>query len=87
MGIIKNIINTRELNHTATTLESEGLLFGEVRPLFKLTISGKMKLSYEPLNAYIKKNKLDKESLRALLAGQDYLADVQNIIKKVESLH
>ena len=78
-------ISVADLNESADYLSENKLLFGKIKPVFKQTPDGKFELSMEHVKAKIHKLGLTSDSLEALSIEDEYLTDVQNVMKHAKA--
>lgn len=78
-------ISVADLNESTDYLSENELLFGKIKPVFKQTTDGKFELSMEHVKAYIQKLGLTSDSFEALSIEDEYLTDVQNVMKHAKA--
>lgn len=78
-------ISATDLNESANYISENQLLLGKIKPVFYQMPDGKLELSMEHVKAYIQKLGLASDSFEALNIEDEYLNDVQNVMKRAKA--
>ena len=78
-------VSVAELNESADYLSENQLLLGKLKPAFHRGTDGEVESSMEHLKACIENLDLASDSVEALKIEDEYLKDVQTVMKRAKA--